>query len=468
MVDEVEKRHAAPDTIHDTRQKLEQVSPSFCLAKWLQVTLHLHNGHTHSCHHPDTHKVSLKELKNDPSALHNTQFKKRLRKEMLNGKRPKECDYCWRIEDSSKTAISDRVYKSHDSWARPLLNKVAQAPWDQNFDPTYLELNFGNLCNMKCAYCSPQISSSWMAEIEKFGDYPVDTAGQSLRFLKSQDKMPWAGSDETNPYIQAFWKWWPDLRPNLKTLRITGGEPLLNDNTFRLLKNILEHPRSELHFAVNTNLMIPKSRLDQFIAAAEKIQARGNVQKLSVYTSLDAWGERAAYIRHGLRPDYFWANVERVLAEIPNVELVFMCTFNCLSVTSFKPFLDHFLSIRKRHPSVYLDISYLRHPEHLSTQVLTPDFTPMLAGLVEYMKSRRAGLEPGGFIESEIEKMRRLHEWVLVSQDDIWMRHNQKNFYLFFKEHDQRRQTDFLSTFPEMFEFWHHCRKLVEAAAKGM
>ena len=55
-------------TIDETKQKLDAVSNSFCLAKWYQVTLHLQNGHTHSCHHPGTHKVPLQELENNPTA----------------------------------------------------------------------------------------------------------------------------------------------------------------------------------------------------------------------------------------------------------------------------------------------------------------------------------------------------------------------------------------------------------------
>ena len=68
-------------------------------AKWLQVTMHLQNGHTHSSHHPQTHKIPLEELRSNPTALHNTEFKKRQRRMMLNGIRPKECQYCWNVED---------------------------------------------------------------------------------------------------------------------------------------------------------------------------------------------------------------------------------------------------------------------------------------------------------------------------------------------------------------------------------
>jgi hypothetical protein len=64
------------------RDKLNNVGCGMCLAKWTQVTIHLQNGHNHSCHHPRTHKISEAEIARNPSALHNTRFKKQKRKEM--------------------------------------------------------------------------------------------------------------------------------------------------------------------------------------------------------------------------------------------------------------------------------------------------------------------------------------------------------------------------------------------------
>ena len=76
-----------------TKDKLNGVGCGFCLAKWTQVTMHLHNGTTHSCHHPSPHKVPLDEIERNYTALHNSNTKKYARKEMLTGKRPKECGY---------------------------------------------------------------------------------------------------------------------------------------------------------------------------------------------------------------------------------------------------------------------------------------------------------------------------------------------------------------------------------------
>jgi hypothetical protein len=37
------------------------------------------------------------------------------------------------------------------------------------------------------------------------------------------------------------------------------------------------------------------------------------------------------------------------------------------------------------------------------------------------------------------------------------------DFYLFFVEHDKRRGTNFLETFPEMKGFWNKCKLLAYA-----
>ena len=48
-----------PVAFKDVKDKLDNVGCGFCIAKWSQVTMHLHNGMTHSCHHPIPHKIPL-------------------------------------------------------------------------------------------------------------------------------------------------------------------------------------------------------------------------------------------------------------------------------------------------------------------------------------------------------------------------------------------------------------------------
>ena len=109
------------------KEKLDTVSPSFCLAKWNQVSILLQTGQTHSCHHPSPHVVPREEVIKNPSALHNTEFKKLQRKTMLQGGRPKECDYCWNVEDANSDSFSDRHLKSGEAWAFPYFDRIKKS-----------------------------------------------------------------------------------------------------------------------------------------------------------------------------------------------------------------------------------------------------------------------------------------------------------------------------------------------------
>ena len=63
----------------------------------------------------------------------------------------------------------------------------------------------------------------------------------------------------------AFWKWFPYMYKNLKIFRITGGEPLLNKNTFKVLDYIIDNPNTELEVAINTNLNPPQDLFNKFL-----------------------------------------------------------------------------------------------------------------------------------------------------------------------------------------------------------
>ena len=199
---------------------LDSKGPGFCLAKWTQVTMHLGVGLTHSCHHPSPHTIPLDELQNNPGALHNTQHKKQQRKQMLNGERPAECDYCWRIEDNNNS-FSDRVYKSFDNYSFDDYDDIVNLNGDENIFPRYVEVSFSNVCNFKCAYCGPNFSSQWVEEINKHGAYKLD----NMLFNGGSDVVTQIKNNEDNQYTEAFWKWFPKGQEHMHTFRITGGEP---------------------------------------------------------------------------------------------------------------------------------------------------------------------------------------------------------------------------------------------------
>jgi organic radical activating enzyme len=453
------------------RDELNEVGTGMCLAKWTQVTLQLQSGHNHSCHHPKTHKISEVEIARNPSALHNTRFKKLKRKEMLSGARPTECDYCWNVEDNSDR-FSDRVFKSGESWSYPFKEEIFNSDWREDYNPKYVEVSFSNACNFKCSYCGPAYSSKWVEEIEQFGHYPTTDRFNSNEWLKIEDKFPIPHREE-NPYVEAFWKWWPDLYRDLHTFRITGGEPLMSKDTWKVLDYIIDHPNpnTELKLAINSNLGIPDNLVDKFIEKIKRIEDEGRVKEIVIFTSVDTWGEQAEYIRTGLEFNRWWNNINKIMTKCPRVIITFMSTYNALSVFNYEKLIHNVYKLKDEYAStdrywssaVFLDSSYLRYPFHQAVQVLPMDYSKYIldqAKLITYYAAPNFSHEHIGYSDVEVQKVKRIYDWMNAPQDAETQMKNRYNFYQYFSNHDIRRGTNFLKTFPELEEFYNFCKTI--------
>lgn len=468
--------------LQEYKKELDKTGCGFCLAKWTQVTIHLQMGETHSCHHPGTHKIPVSELSRNPSALHNTKFKKERRKEMLEGKRPKECDYCWNVEDNSKE-LSDRTYKSYEPWSRPYKKEIEMLDWRADFNPKYVEVAFSNVCNFKCSYCGPSFSSAWVQESKKFGGYPTDDKFNDITWLEEVGKMPFK-HDEYNPYLEAFWKWWPELYRDLHTFRITGGEPLLAKDTWKVLDYIIEqdNPNKELKLGINSNLGVPDDLIDKFIEKVNIIESRGLVKEIIIYTSCDTAGEHADYIRNGLDYPRWTFNVDKILSASNKLSIVCMSTFNALSIPRYQELIAFIYDMKKKHnnpdrywcPSIFLDSSYLRHPTHQSVKILDSKiWAPVVREHAKFAESLRTiktwdGPEwenwYAGYTDIEIDKINRIADWMESDTDPDELERTRRNFYNFFNAHDKRRDTNFKKTFPEFASFYDECKEIASRA----
>jgi hypothetical protein len=462
------------DRMFRIEKELDKVSPSYCVAKWQQVTIHLATGQTHSCHHPATHRVPLAEVAVNPSALHNTWFKKEQRKLMLEGKRPTECDYCWRAEDAPGDHTSDRIKKSSDRhWAEPYLQSSAAMPWDADVQPSYVEVSFSNVCNFGCSYCSPEISSTLMQKAKQFGPIKLDGhMSHDIQWLERAGRMP-IPNREHNPYIEAWWKWWPTLYPNLRTFRITGGEPLLSKETFRTLDWIIQNPNPELDLAINTNLGVDQDLLDKFFDKCNQIKTGGLVKRLQIFTSCDTWGTQAEYIRPGLDYKKWYYNLWNLSLRYPELDITIMCTFNLLSFPQFKKFLNDVLTIRRSasvldKPSgirgVNLDFPYLRHPHYLSALIADDYMIHLLDNTVSWAERNIAKFNEldyhDGFYPHEIDNLQRLLNVVRAEGvDNERNAQSRRDFFLFVNQHDERNNLNFLETFPEFLGFYKRCEQ---------
>jgi uncharacterized Fe-S cluster-containing radical SAM superfamily protein len=461
------------NNFEETKKNLDSVGCGFCLAKWTQVTMHLHDGSTHSCHHPAPHKIGLRELQRNPTALHNSSQKKKARKEMLENKRPKECGYCWKVEDNSNS-YSDRVFTSEEDWSKPYFKEIKNIDWKADYLPKYVEASFSNTCNFKCGYCGPSYSSKWVEEMKKHGEFSTGDGFNSLEQLKKEDMVPILQKDH-NPYVEAFWKWWPELYKSMDTFRITGGEPLLSKDTFKVLDKIIETetPNKKLKLSINSNLCVDDKLIDRLIEKASVIINEKRVKEFIIYTSVDTYGEQAEFIRTGLDFKQLFDNIDKILEKLPKVTIVVMSTFNIFSPFNYEKLvrkiyqhkLKHFNTERYWNSPIILDTSYLRYPDFLSFRLLKGyldiSYFEKIEKYMKFFSTYRSlnsydmqEIGDTGFSLKEIEKISRIKDMFIEdNKSDITFDIGKKKFKHYISDYKKRRDLDCYETFPELRKF---------------
>ena len=448
--------------LSSAEQMHKDLGPAMCLAKWKQVSLHLPTGLNNSCYHPPLHEIPAELLADNPAILHNTPHKKEQRRIMLRQERPNECGYCWAMEDNGK--LSDRHYRSGEPWAAKDFDSIVNSSGDEDVLPSYVEVNFNHACNLKCSYCSPQFSSSWAEEVDKLGGFPTSRVhNDPSHFVGRNRPIP---VREHNPYVDAFWSWWPALYPELQHFRMTGGEPLLDKNTYRVFDYVLANPKPDLHLNVTSNFSVDEKSWQKYLGYVKQLCQGERIEHFMQYVSLDSFGDQAEYIRHGLDFDLLWDRVNQFLTEIPRRNsITFIVTMTNLSVTGLGKLFSAILGLRKLYSSTYqrvwFDTPVLRQPTWQSLQLLPESYVDELeivwAFMMKNIETEATRFQ--GFKDYEIARLDRDIAWMRDGQklDKEYLDRNKADFYRFFAEHDRRRGTDFLKTFPEMKTWWHEC-----------
>ena len=441
---------------------MDAVSPTFCLAKWHHTTIYLQTGETHSCYHPAPHKIPLEGLDENPSLLHNTPQKKKERQAMMDGEQPSGCQYCWNIECMGKDYISDRKERNASIYTKERFDSIVDNPMG-DVNPQYIEVSFGNECNFKCGYCHPKASSSYHKEIQKFGPYDM--------VRNHRNDIDWftVYEEETNPYVKAWWDWWPEVSKTLTILRITGGEPLLQQSTWRLFDELDKNPLPNLELNINTNFGVKNILVDRMADKVNKLITEGKIKDFKIFTSLDTWGPQAEYIRTGLDLELWEKNFDTYLTKT-NLPVTFMVTFNILTVTNFNLLLEKMLEWRIKYNGndqnkwqrIRFDTPYLKEPLQYDMNILPKEkFMPFMYQHLNFIKENMDDKDRTKFSELEYEKFRRVVDYMSNTQytnDKIL--EGRKDFFNWFTEYDKRRNVDFIETFPELEEFYFECSTL--------
>jgi organic radical activating enzyme len=435
------------------QQFLDTKSASFCAAKWYNATIWLGSGQTTSCHHPPAHAIDREAIKTNPSAIHNTAQKKQDRAQMLAGERPPGCEYCWKIEDMGVDAVSDRVYKSK-IYPIEALDTAFATPAQDDVNLRTLEIAFDRTCQFACSYCNPAFSSTWVKDIHRNGAYNDLVSDGRNHFTHEHDSAQLYRFGETNPYVEAFFKWWEtDLHKTLQELRITGGEPTMSGELWKLIDWFKTNKgKSQTRLAINSNLGMDRLKLLEFVAKT------CDIPHLEIYTSNEAYEGQAEYIRDGLDYDLWMHNVQELL-EHDHIRAVHcMCTINALCLDSLDTFLDQLIRLKQVYGKdrVNFTLNILRFPSFQSPLVLPEDLKMYYRDrLMQWLDQHR---DQDYMHEHEINHTERLINYL----DQVKTPHSEafdmpkllNDFKKFYTQYDQRRNKNFVHTFPVLKQWY--------------
>jgi hypothetical protein len=430
-------------------QILDTKSASFCAAKWYNATIWLGSGMTTSCHHPPAHRVEVAEVEANPKSLHNTRLKKRDREMMQAGQRPSGCEYCWKIEDINADTISDRVYKSK-IYPIEALDQAYHMPVSEDVDLRTLEIAFDRTCQFACSYCNPAFSSTWAKDIKNNGPYEELISDGRNHFTHEHTGSQLYRFGETNPYVEAFFKWWEtDLHRTLQELRITGGEPTMSGELWKLIDWFKTNQgRSQTRLAINSNLGMDRVKLLEFVAKTQ------DIPHLEIYTSNEAVAAQAEYIRDGLDYAQWQSNLEELLQHEHIRAVHSMCTINALCLDSLDQYLDYLVELKKLHgrERVSFTLNILRFPSFQSPLVLPEHLKLYYRNrLIMWLERHK---HAAYMHEHEVNHVNRLIAYL----DQVKTPHSEafdmpgllNDFKQFYTQYDQRRGKDFVATFKNL------------------
>ena len=265
------------------------VSDTACLLKWAWSTVYLGQGTTSSCHRTDQAAIDPDNFAN----FHNLPNKVAARQLMQAGGWPQAgCQYCEKIEQAG--GMSDRQYQlhaghDHDRTPQELLTD----PGAVEVVPTILEVYFNNTCNMACLYCGSHFSTKWEEENRRFGVF-------------KQGRVDFGHNTASNPnYAQMladFWRYLDeqDRYQHIRYYQILGGEPFFQPEFDTSIEFWENHPNPDLTFNIITNLKVAPRKFREYIDRFERMVNNGQLLRLQITGSLDAWGAQEEYVRWGL------------------------------------------------------------------------------------------------------------------------------------------------------------------------
>jgi hypothetical protein len=222
---------------------------------------------------------------------------------------------------------------------------------------------------------------------------------------------------------------------------------------WRLVETIKrEGIRDDMLISVNSNLGSKKSLI------SDLIDFTNSISRFSLFTSCEAHGASAEYLRDGLDYDYWLGNISRVMTEGNVEQTTIMTTITAVSLYSFTEFLDDILKLREDGDhNILISFNLLKAPPFMSVLILPEEMRDERATVLEAWATQNSER----LSDWEINGVKKIVAFLREGADPLWTDNlhrrmtNELDFYLFYRQYDERRDKSFQETFPSDLVEWY-------------
>jgi MoaA/NifB/PqqE/SkfB family radical SAM enzyme len=395
-------------------------SKTFCMFPWMHLNV-TPLGNVYPCCSSDYTDPFDNVKDKSLGEIFNNDRMRQLRLDMLAEKPNKICTYCYKHEESSP--FSFRKYsiehfgKDFDELV-PLTQSDGTMP---KFTMKYFDVRFSNICNMKCRTCGAEFSSQWAQEMKQHEavskDYRIinyaDSSGRLLEEIKEQVE-------------------------NIDLAYFAGGEPLITDEHYIILEEMIRKGvNKNITLRYNTNMSNFKYKKYNILDLWSRFK------RVEISASIDHYGERAEYIRHGTD----WAVVESNLKSIRDLDYIdyqyntVLSVFNYTTLAQFYQYLiDKDLLRKKDMISIYRALTPTYYAATVLPKHLKEKGTKPLNELHEFM-----------IVDDWYQAMHLQDAIRFTNQNDDWEK-EKTNFIHHTLRRDKIRNETFTKIFPELVE----------------
>lgn len=402
---------------------------SFCIKPWVHCHVNTQGDVRPCCVAPlsygNVQAGTLEQIWQGPEI-------RRFRVAHLSGQKVRGCERCYAAEKVGAFSMRKNANEYFAARARDWVattTRDGHAPEARRVD---YDIRFSNICNFKCRSCYHGASSSWYKD-----HVAVHGAPNGPKAILRAFDTP-----------AAFWGAFGSFVDDVEKVYFAGGEPLLQDEHYEVLRALHERGRHDVFLFYNTNFSVLDYR------GTNVTELWRHFQRITVAASLDASGARAELIRSGQSWQRALSNRARLARECPNVDFRVACTVSALNAWHLPDFHRELIESGYIQPAQF-DINVAQYPTKLSVQVLPAELKVEIeARLLAHMAWLRARgeHEAAARFEPVRQFLRARDESALLPQ-----------FRAYCRQLDGLRGENTAATFPELASIWSNAQPLAAA-----